>query len=1151
MPKNKHTTTKNTASNTKPSVNKPRKVHTFVPFVVFALALIVETCLIFSNGTGVAGKALHSLFTGLFGGVAYLIPAGAITIAYLYFDMNKKSTTGYKIVMLSIFVLFFAAANSILAFEGIVENRFSASISWNGGKAGQGGGFFGGLVGKLLSSLFGRIFGAIVAILVTLLSLSFFIGSAFPGVWGMIFSHKNKGEVKAQEQKTSQTRGNSYDQNTVPTPKFTPTQTQPPKFTPPTQPSRFDYSQPRETNTTYVPTSEPRFVPNNTWEPPKFSASDFDEPKPAPKRTVVQDYPVDIPKVTPPPRKMPKSTMTDPFSYGDVFLENMKNTASEETAYQQPTYQQPTYQQPKQTAQPTEAPKPASKPTYYSYSNVKSSNSRAYSPFANPFVSMEDVFGDGNGNSGGNGTQTRPAPKKSMAYSPFGNPFADIDESLKEKRAKDTRSQAYIAYESTIDPSERRQSAPAYDPFADDPNDVYSTERTASNSGFTHTAETNPPADGVSFTPRFSEEAESVSPNREVKQEERTAEITEINETNETDTPSVLTPFDFNTMTPLGGFEKVAEEPIAPVYGGYSEEPTKPVYDDYSEDTDTDAEEYEDEDAEDELDVVSSTDNVRVARAVPEREIPTPRPVQPRYDDYDEEEESRCVTPRSERRYPHYAFPEFGLLDPQMQTGGVSDEDILEVKNKLLGKLASFRVEASLSGYSVGPTVTRYELTPGPGVKVKSITSLIEDIALELQSDGVRIATVPGKSVIGVEVPNKKVTVVSLRSLIENREFINAKSKITVCVGLTVTGKPVYMDIDDMPHVLIAGQTKAGKSVAINCMLLSLLYRATPDEVQLILIDPKRVELNIYSRLPHLVMPVIDDPQRAAAALNWAVAEMERRYALLDKYGVRNREEYYELKAENPSLELMPQIVIVVDELADLMLQVREHVESLINRLAAMARACGIHLLIGTQRPSVDIITGLIKANIPARISFKVSSSADSRIILGNIGAEKLLGRGDMLYQATGCGRVRVQGAFVTSSEIKRITKYIIDNNGEAQFDPEIMRHLDSEVDKMNKDKRKGGGLSSYGDGDDDDGIVDTSEVDFDYLCRAIEYAIETDRVATNNIQRHLRIGFNRAADIVDRMEELGFISPRNGSKPREVLVTWEKYEQWKYNRMP
>ncbi len=1120
MQKNKHQNTKSATTaaskQTKSAGSKESKVYTFVPFIVFALALIVETCLIFSDGTGVVGKALHGLFTGLFGAVAYLIPAGAIVIAYLYFDMNKRKTTVYKIIMLSVFTLFFAAANSILAFDGIVENAFSASVSWNGGKAGQGGGFFGGLLGKLLAAMFGRVFGAVVAILITVLSLSFFIGSAFPGLWGMIFSRKNAPRAEKSNEPVAPPR---FEPKPAPTPKFNPAPTQPPRF-------------------------EPTPIPENQ-----------------PKRTV-REYPVDVPRTS---HKKVDTTISDPFSYGDVFLKNMSGSSVSEAPAEEvkaeptptPTSYQNEYRaEPRSSYSSSQTQSGTStKSSYSSYGKTSASKSKVYSPFSNPFVSMDDVFGDGK-NSGGNGSQKRTGERKSMAYSPFGNPFADIDDSLKEVREKDSRSQAYIAYESTVDPSQRQsarresrenneryqqppqQTQPQgsiFDTVIDsggamrDADDVRHTKGTV-DAGFTPTAETVPPADGGSYTSRFSEQAESVSPNREVRQEADTAEYTE---TSEPENGSVLTPFDYKTMKPLGGSSRTESEP------------TRPVYDEYSEDTDTSSDENDGDD--DGFDVVSSTENVTVTRGIPERENKPRKPLQMKFDT--EEDENRTVTPRSERRYPNYAFPEFGLLDPQMQNSAVTDEDILEVKNKLLGKLASFRVEASLSGYSVGPTVTRYELTPGPGVKVKSITSLIEDIALELQSDGVRIATVPGKSVIGVEVPNKKVTVVSLRSLIENRDFINAKSKITVCVGLTVTGKPVYMDIDDMPHVLIAGQTKAGKSVAINCMLLSLLYRATPDEVQLILIDPKRVELNIYSKLPHLVMPVIDDPQRAAAALNWAVVEMERRYALLDKFGVRNREEYYELKAENPSLELMPQIVIVIDELADLMLQVREHVESLINRLAAMARACGIHLLIGTQRPSVDIITGLIKANIPARISFKVSSSADSRIILGNIGAEKLLGRGDMLYQATGCGRVRVQGAFVTSSEIKRITRFIIDNNGEAQFDPEIMRHLDSEVDKMNKDRKKGG--ASYGDGDDDDGIVDTSEVDFDYLCRAIEYAIETDRVATNNIQRHLRIGFNRAADIVDRMEELGFISPRNGSKPREVLVTWDKYEQWKYNRMP
>lgn len=1112
------------------------RAYTFVPFVVFALALITETCLVFKDGTGVVGNALHSVFTGLFGAVAYLIPAGAIVIAYLYFDMNKRRTTVYKVIMLAVFVLFFAAADSVLAFDKITEEAFSASVSWNGGKAGQGGGFFGGLIGKLFSAMFGRIFGAVVCIFITVLSLSFFIGSAFPGVWGLIFSRKKA--VKNDNGASDDGCGEPLS-----------------------------------------PTGAER-KPEQRSAP---AASPFAAPAPKPN---VREYPTDIPKAS---HKKVETTVSDPFSYGDVFLQNMSDEAErapekeaestyvpEQTAYSASSYassyasseEKRSYSE---TRPKTETAKPKSGSYSYGKTSGKNSRSKVYSPFADPFVSMEDVFGDGSGSSGG-GSQKRKSTQKSMAYSPFENPFMDVDESLKEVREKDSRSQAYIAYESTVDPSERAarkaqnestkseqstqstQSEQAtqytqstqYAQNDDAGRAAYNTQNTQSSYGANGVNEVNAVdmSGGASYgnsygdsygsqgSPSYRDDgrgglngfggAAVTDRTDRTDRTERTSGAP--NDFGGKREGSVLTPYDYETMKPLGSESRAPARSDA----------RRPIYDEYSEDAEAEP------DDEEELDVFSSTENVRVTRGIPS------------VDDESRERSSgdgdRCITPRSEKRYPNYVFPEFGLLDPQMQNNAVTEEDVLEVKNKLLGKLASFRVEASLSGYSVGPTVTRYELTPGPGVKVKAITSLIEDIALELQSDGVRIATVPGRSVIGVEVPNKKVTVVSLRSLIENRDFINAKSKITVCVGLTVTGKPVYMDIDDMPHVLIAGQTKAGKSVAINCMLLSLLYRATPDEVQLILIDPKRVELNIYSKLPHLVMPVIDDPQRAAAALSWAVTEMERRYALLDKYGVRNREEYYELKAEDPSLEIMPQIVIVIDELADLMLQVREHVESLINRLAAMARACGIHLLIGTQRPSVDIITGLIKANIPARIAFKVSSSADSRIILGNIGAEKLLGRGDMLYQATGCGRVRVQGAFVTSNEIKRITRHIIENNGEAQFDPEIMRHLDNEVDKMNKDKRKGG--AAYGDGDDESGVVDTSEVDFDYLCRAIEYAIETDRVATNNIQRHLRIGFNRAADIVDRMEELGFISPRNGSKPREVLVTWEKYEQWKYNRM-
>lgn len=723
---------------------------------------------------------------------------------------------------------------------------------------------------------------------------------------------------------------------------------------------------------------------------------------------------------------------------------------------------------------------------YTGYTHIptdKNGRPTAYSPFANPFANRNDILGNDNGYQ-----KKTEAPKRSgRAYSPFSNPIESINDRETQKQSSALPPQAYIAC---------------------DAKDSYGNTSPAS-------AKSPESVSGYSFS-------ENIFPNADIEEPG-------------SDTPSESTAF-FDISAKPDPVSVVDIE--APVF---EEDGSKNIdYERYSEDIDDE----EDDDFEENSEPPFEVEDIRVTSSTSNTEIKRVHPSHSQIMDVEEEDDSHAKN-KYAPRYPNYVYPKFDLLDPPRQTQTMSEDDILEVKNKLLGKLASFKVEASLSGYSVGPTVTRYELTPGPGVKVKQITSLIEDLSLELQSDGVRIAAVPGKSVIGVEVPNEHVSVVSLRSLIENREFIEAKSKITVCVGLTVTGKPIYMNIDDMPHVLIAGETKSGKSVAINCMILSLLYRASPDEVQLILIDPKRVELNIYSKIPHLIMPVIDDPKRAAAALQWAVNEMDRRYVLLDEMGVRNRDEYCELREKHPELECMPQIVIVIDELADLMLQVRDHVEGQINRIAALARACGMHLVVGTQRPSVDIITGLIKANIPARISFKVSSQQDSRIIIGSNGAEKLIGRGDMLYQATGAGRLRVQGAYVGGSEIKRVLKFINDNNGVAQFDAEVMHQLDSEYDKMNKNKKQ-----EYFD-DDDDATVDGYEPDFDLMCRAIEYVMESGKTATNNIQRHLRVGFNRAADIVDAMESLGFISAKNGSRPRDVLVDWEMYEQWKLSRRP
>lgn len=504
----------------------------------------------------------------------------------------------------------------------------------------------------------------------------------------------------------------------------------------------------------------------------------------------------------------------------------------------------------------------------------------------------------------------------------------------------------------------------------------------------------------------------------------------------------------------------------------------------------------------------------------------------------EKEAESTEETTKKWEKGNKYAYPSTTLLNTPPEKRSVSEEEVREVADKILKKLASFKVKASLVGYSIGPSITRYELAPGEGVRVSKISQLITDISLELASEGVRIeAPIPGKSAIGIEVPNRTVSLVSFRALAEDPRFTKAKSKITVCIGQSVTGETVFMDIDDMPHVLIAGQTKSGKSVAINCMLLSLLYRVSPDEVKLILIDPKRVEFNIYSRLPHLVMPVIDDPTKAAAALSWAVKEMERRYELMKEYDARNRDEYLENTADIPDRDAFPQIVIIIDELADLMLQVREHVEPLINRIAAKARACGMHLLVGTQRPSADVVTGLIKANIPARISFKVADQVDARII-GTAGAEKLLGKGDMLYHPTGGAKTRVQGAFVGGAEILRVIDYIVENNGEAAYDPDVLAQLEEEENSMLRVKKRGGAPEEdLGGGDKRPDPL---------LINAIEIAVENQSVSTSSLQRYLEVGYGRGAKLIDSMERLGIVGPPNGSKPREVFMTMEQYHVWR-----
>jgi len=494
--------------------------------------------------------------------------------------------------------------------------------------------------------------------------------------------------------------------------------------------------------------------------------------------------------------------------------------------------------------------------------------------------------------------------------------------------------------------------------------------------------------------------------------------------------------------------------------------------------------------------------------------------------------------------YSSYELPPIDLLGVE-DNGGDEDTnyETAENANKLIETLASFNVTASIKGFDRGPRITRYEVVPARGVKVSSIMNLFDDIALNLAAEGIRMeAPIPGKSAVGVEIPNSKPYTVRLRSLLETEEFATSRSKTVVCMGKDVAGQPVFGDIAKMPHVLIAGATGMGKSVCINSLLLSMLYKAKPDEVKFIMIDPKKVEFNIYNGIPHLLIPVVTDPKQAAGALMWAVEQMEKRYDMIEAARVRNIEAYNAKVLENPELgEPMPKIVIVVDELADLMLQVKNPVEGLIMSIAQKARAAGIHLIIGTQRPSVDIITGVIKANIPSRISCKVMSNADSRTILDMAGAEKLLDKGDMLFNPAGASKPkRVQGAFVSDSEVESIIEFIKSQVSGNVYDDQALEEINRAAQKCSKEKGSGGGRG-YDDGEEssDGGLYNNRE-----FLDAVDVAVSSGKISTSLLQRKLSIGFGKAAKFIDGMEELGIVSGPNGQKPRDVLITKDEWHE-------
>ncbi len=482
-----------------------------------------------------------------------------------------------------------------------------------------------------------------------------------------------------------------------------------------------------------------------------------------------------------------------------------------------------------------------------------------------------------------------------------------------------------------------------------------------------------------------------------------------------------------------------------------------------------------------------------------------------------------------------YHFPPISML---AVTKELSEADIVgEIQTNgrmLVDTLQSFGVQTSFVGYSRGPAVTRYELQPASGVKISKITNLSDDLSMNLATAGIRIeAPIPGKAAVGIEVPNKKNTVVRMRELIESNSFGAATSHLTVALGRDIAGEVAVADLAKMPHLLIAGATGSGKSVCINSMIVSLLYKSAPDEVRFLMIDPKVVELGIYNGIPHLLVPVVTDPRKASGALSWAVTEMLKRYKIFAANNVRDLSAYNALAAscnytaeDGQPMERMPQIVIIIDELADLMMAAPNEVEDSICRLAQMARAAGMHLVIATQRPSVDVITGIIKANIPSRIAFAVSSQVDSRTILDMGGAEKLLGRGDMLFSPVGSQKpTRIQGCFVSDSEIESITGFV-KKAQEADYN----ENIEEEIEK-NAASEKGGDA-----GDDMGGDTDPMMSD------AIKCIVEAGQASTSLLQRRLRLGYARAGRLIDQMEQMGIVGPRDGSKPRQVLIT---YQQW------
>lgn len=490
------------------------------------------------------------------------------------------------------------------------------------------------------------------------------------------------------------------------------------------------------------------------------------------------------------------------------------------------------------------------------------------------------------------------------------------------------------------------------------------------------------------------------------------------------------------------------------------------------------------------------------------------------------------ITPMEGEQLSFYNFPPLSLLTNGRATAGTTQSELREKERILLQTLLDFGIEATMTGIAVGPNVTRFELSPKAGTRVSKIAALSDDLALALAATQVRIeAPIPGKAAVGIEIPNKTVSTVYIKEVLSSDGFRDGKSCLTSALGKDIAGNLITFDVAKMPHLLVAGTTGSGKSVCINTILMSFLYKASPEELKLILIDPKAVEMDVYNGIPHLMIPVVTNPKKAAGTLQWACTEMDRRYDLMKNTQVRNLEAYNTYCETHEDYEKMPRIVVIIDELADLMMVSSKEVEDCICRLCAKARAAGIHLIVATQRPSADVVTGLIKANIPSRIAFTVDNALNSRIIMDESGAEKLLGRGDMLYKPVGANKpLRVQGCFVSDGEVEAVVSYVKSNSGGSEYDQSAITDIENMSNQGSKSSASAEGKEAGG---YDENLV-----------AACECVIEAGMASTTMLQRKLRLGYARASRVMDEMQELGVVGPFDGAKPRQVLVTMDEFRE-------